>query len=161
MKKILLIGVLFTFMIFVGCSSSLSTLEEEEKKDTLTVEQEVGTSSNYLEGLGYDVINYNKTIAHSISKENVNEYETTLIWELQSFNINDYLDKEIGEYSFTVKNHPLDKLKSNESQSTKISVFVFNDNVIGGYSQPASTTSTDIYSIDGRTPTQVFNSNKN
>ncbi|MHB1126923.1 MAG: hypothetical protein ACYC2T_08185 [Bacillota bacterium] len=143
MKRVTWFGVLLIlFIILAGCGKEV---EKDEK-----------TAEEYVKKLGYKI---------TTSRGEVHKYvldktkltagtETTpylRTWGVQKVGPEKYFGKEISIYSYTVKNHPLEKIYKDK---TKVYIMLSEGIVIGGYSFPEGMVGAP-FSLDGRTLEEV------
>jgi hypothetical protein len=135
---ILLLGLIF---IITGCNNQSSETEEIAKI--------------YLEKKGYEVISYEGESSIVFSKSQLLELPGEQIWGVQYVEPDNYLNKEIETASFMVKNHPLDNMY--DMGKTNLTVYIFNQEVIGGWSLPHSKERLvgGFYSLDGKTIEEI------
>lgn len=140
MKKILVLFLGLTFII-TGCSTQLSENGEIAK--------------TYLKELGYQVVSYEDENSIVFTKPQLLELPGEQIWGVQYTEPDEYLNKEIDTVSFMVKNHPLDDMY--DMGKTNVTVYLFNQEVIGGWSFPHSKEGLvgGVYSVDGKTLEEI------
>lgn len=136
MKKQLFVS-LFLVLLLLSCSKQKSV--------------EVMNAEVYLESLGYEVVSFENESTIILKQSHLLSLPDKNIWAVQTVDPNAYLNKEIQTVSFFIKNHPLDHMF--EMGKTYVTVFLFNGNVIGGWSAPHSKEpiTGGYYSIDGKT----------
>ncbi|NIK70492.1 MULTISPECIES: DUF4830 domain-containing protein [unclassified Paenibacillus] len=141
----IILGLLF--LILAGCGKEISGDEKNAEQ--------------YVEQQGYKVITRKGEVQKYVldkSKFFEGSVESTYnqqIWGVQKEEPDKYFGKEITEYGFTVKNHPLEKKYNTE---TNVSVMVCDGKVIGGTSFPVQGKVLLMgapFSLDGKTLEEV------
>lgn len=140
MKKMFLI-VAGLALLLVGCGQTPS---ENEK-----------VARAYLEGMGYEVVSFERESAVSFTEEKLHQLPGELIWAVQYVEPDEYVDKELASVSFMITNHPLDDQYG--MGTTNATVLVYDGQAFGGWSFPHSKEPLDggFYSIDGKTAEEV------
>ncbi|WP_336776995.1 DUF4830 domain-containing protein, partial [Paenibacillus sp. MMO-58] len=119
----IILGLLF--LILAGCGKEISG--DEKKAEQYVKQQGYKVTSRKGEVQKY-VLDKSKLFGGSAESTHNQQ-----IWGVQKEEPDKYFGKEITEYGFTVKNHPLEKKYNTE---TNVSVMVCNGKVIGGISFP-------------------------
>ncbi len=121
------IGLLISFflVLMAGC------VKEDEN---LSAKGEIAKS--HLEDLGYKILSFESEDVLRFSKAQLEVLPYKAMWEVQSVSPDKYIDKNIDTVDFIVRNHPLDDLF--DMGKTRVTVFIYNDEVIGGLSSPTS-----------------------
>ncbi len=146
MKKYI-IAFLLLAIALVGCSQT------EKKEKTLS---ENGQAAKvFLEEMGYEVEEVDKEGTQELSKKDLLTKDAQQVWAVQYKEPDEFLGKKIDTVGFTVKNHPLDD-RYREGK-TKVTVFLVDGEVIGGWSYPIASTplASPPYSLDGKTAEEV------
>ncbi|MFJ7731471.1 hypothetical protein ACIQXF_06185 [Lysinibacillus sp. NPDC097231] len=138
------IGLLISFflVLMAGC------VKEDEN---LSAKGEIAKS--HLEELGYKILSFESEDVLRFSKAQLEVLPYKAMWEVQSVSPDKYIYKNIDTVDFIVRNHPLDDLF--DMGKTRVTVFIYNDEVIGGLSSPTSKYNDVVggwYSIDGKNP---------
>ena len=147
MRKLLL--SLLTLMIFVLCGYAAQNSGDEKKAE------------KFVKSQGYTVIAQNGEVEKYVLEKSKLYGGTETIpyrqtWSVQAVEPDKYFGKEITTYSFTVKNHPLEKLNKNYNM-VKVHIMLSEGNVIGGVSVPVSSEPLRgaAYSFDGKSLEEV------
>ena len=142
MRNLLLI---LLFLFLTGCDTNEPAVLGEDGE----------TAQTYLGYFGYEVVSYEGKSTVVYTKSDLTEMPDKNTWGLQTVKPDEYLDQDIYQYSFLIKNHPLDD--QYESGKTRATVMMFDHKVIGGTSFPCCRN--DLtgggYSIDGKTIEEI------
>ena len=146
---ILVISSLILLFNFSACSQT------PEKNDIISITDETDPI-NYLESKGYTILSsLEKLPSKTISKDDLKgSFPNGLIWSVQSFEPEMIIGKKVDYYCVNIKNHPLDKYIKYDDESIKITIFLSDDKIIGGFSSvnyKELMVGAIIYSIDGKT----------
>lgn len=137
-------ALFFAILIMCGCSGQERISENQKVAEV------------YLEGLGYEVLAFNGESLQQFTYSNVHALPNQQIWAVQEVEPEAYLNKEIARLSFLIKNHPLDS--EFDVGKTDVTVFVYDGEVIGGFSYPLSKKKDVIgapYSLTGKTAEEM------
>ncbi|WP_415813257.1 hypothetical protein [Mesobacillus thioparans] len=112
-------------------------------------------AKQFLEDRGYSIKSYEGRNSYSFEKQDLLNKPHDMVWAVQPVKPDHYIGKEITQEIFIVKNHPLGKIYGPQigfSSKVEVSVFIFNDEIIGGTSFPIGKGITGApYSLDGLT----------
>lgn len=116
--------LLFLLLITVGCNSTDTSSSKIVAKE-------------FMESKAYEVINLTSELSLTFS---VNAFRGTpifkdLLVQPTTFNLSEYLDKEIQVLTYKVDNHPLGKA---DNKKVNLAIWVYDDEVIGGISSIAT-----------------------
>ena len=95
LKKIL---ILITLIFLVACSN------EETKLNNLSENGEI--AKEYIESLGYEVVALQKEDVIRFTKQEMNLPPNKNFWAVQTIEPTNYLEKDLVQIKFLVKNHP-------------------------------------------------------
>jgi hypothetical protein len=113
-------------------------------------------ASSFLKDKGYSIVSSDgKVEEYVLKKEHLMKLPYSQIWGVQQIDANDYLNKTIESFKFTVRNHPLDNLKGNNDKQTTVWVLVCENKAIGGTSLPDEDLVGGVYSLEGKTLEEV------
>ncbi len=113
------------------------------------------TTMKYLQEKGYTILEYHGLDQYILDTMKLTNLPYMQQWGVQKINAADYIGKEISIYFYTIENHPLDNVKSNEKHQTYAFVMVCEGQIIGGYSIPNDDSNGGFYDIDGKTLEEV------
>jgi hypothetical protein len=122
MKRILVLVFLF---LLAGCGPKLDGNAELARQ--------------YLEDKGYSIKSYEGKQSFTFKKHDLLNKPYDMVWAVQPVKPDPYIGKEITQEVFIVKNHPLGKIygpQTGFSSKVEVSVFIYNDEIIGGTSFP-------------------------
>lgn len=142
-KKGFLITIFLVLM--AGC------VREEEN---ISAKGELAKS--HLEELGYEILSFESEDVLRFSKAQLEVLPYSAMWDVQRVSPDKYIDKDIDTVDFIVRNHPLDDLF--DMGKTRVTVFIYNDEVFGGLSSPTSKNNDIVgswYSLDGKNPEEL------
>jgi hypothetical protein len=145
-----------TFMILIVIISGCA------QQETLSNNGDI--AQTYLEDQGYEIVSYDGDGSYQFSEKDLRDLPDQAIWDVQYADPEDFVEKRLYKANFTVKNHPLDqKLYGTDPHyldQTHVTVFIFDGEVIGGTSYPASKEplSGCCYSLDGKTFEEIHHS---
>jgi hypothetical protein len=109
-----------------------------------------------LKDKGYSIVlSDGKVGEYVLKKEFLMKLPYSQIWGVQQIDANDYLNKTIESFKFTVRNHPLDNLEGNNDKQTIVWVMVCENKAIGGTSLPDEDVVGGVYSLEGKTLEEV------
>jgi hypothetical protein len=113
-------------------------------------------ASSFLKDKGYSIVSSDgKVEEYVLKKEHLMKLPYSQIWGVQQIDANDYLNKTIESFKFTVRNHPLDNLEGNNDKQTTVRVLVCENKAIGGTSLPDEDLVGGVYSLEGKTLEEV------
>ncbi|CAG9623559.1 hypothetical protein [Sutcliffiella rhizosphaerae] len=139
MKKYITLAFIAFFLS--GC---LGRLSEEGK-----------LAKTHLQDLGYKVISYQDEGTITIKRQDILELPYDQLLSVQHASPDQFFKKEIKTISFIVKGHLLDDTYN--KGKTQTTVFVHDNEVIGGWSFPVASEPLDggPYSLDGKTTEEI------
>lgn len=117
--------------------------------DKIPVSDEEKVAADYLKSKGYEITSRMGKIDDYVLQNSFYYIER---WGLQSVDPDIYFGKEITEYKFTVKNHPLEK---EYDELTHVFVMICDGKAFGGYSLPDEEGFDYYFSVDGKTMEQM------
>jgi len=111
-------------------------------------------AEKYLLDKGYSVTSYEGSYVYNFTSQDLVDKPHKNIWAVQPVEPDSYIGKDVIQETFIVKNHPLSQIYGNK---TKVSVFIYNGEVIGGTSFPAGDGWVgSAYSLEGKTMEEVL-----
>lgn len=146
MKKLLFILFGLMALTLVGCTEKITGDEK--------------TAMDFVKSKGYTVTAQKGEIHRYVLGKNKLYGRGTMpyqqVWGVQTVEPDKYFGKEIVVYSFTVKNHPMQKRdKINTKNGVNVYIMLSEGKVIGGYSYPNANVSGAVSSLDGKTVEEV------
>ncbi|MCD8511557.1 MAG: hypothetical protein LRY73_17970 [Bacillus sp. (in: Bacteria)] len=153
MKKAISILIIF-LVILAGCNNvnetqSANNIDEEQ----LTANEVI--AKRYLEETGYTIVTIDGEHSWVVERESINEMPSTMYWVVQTVWPDKYFEKEIDSVYVIVNNHPLSPLA--DVGNVFVDVWLFNGEVIGGYSNHINATpmAGGVYTVHGLTAEEL------
>ncbi|MBC5636264.1 hypothetical protein H8S33_05400 [Ornithinibacillus sp. BX22] len=144
MKKYLFL-IVTLLLVVSGCTEKEIKLSEN-----------ANIAKSYLEQSGYQVISFEGESSQEFKRKDLFTSPNLEFWSVQYMEPDEYFDKEINTVAFIVENHPLDNIF--EMGKTKVTVWIVDNEVIGGWSSPISKNHDEAgspYALDGKTVEEV------
>ena len=125
--------IMFSFiLLFTGCNS--------QPEETLLKEKDLNEQAlqakKHLENMGYEVLSFDQEGWEEFQESSLSIKPNQDFWSVQKVEPTIYLNKKIDTYDFTIKNHPFDNMFT--MGKTKVSVYMLNGEIFGGWSYPIS-----------------------
>ncbi|WP_096153902.1 MULTISPECIES: hypothetical protein [Bacillus] len=132
-KRFLSVFVFFSFILLLtSCNSQPEeTLLKEEDLNEQTIQ-----AKKHLEDMGYEVLSFDKEGWEEFKENRLSIKPNQDFWSVQNVDPTNFLNKKLDTYYFTIKNHPLDEIFN--MGKTKVSVYMLDGEVFGGWSYPIS-----------------------
>ena len=120
----------------------------------------------FIEEKGYEIVSHEGTHTYKVSPANLNTLSSEFLWSVQTVSPEEYLGEALVKVEFFVRNHPLDQYFYGRQpyylDKTHITFYLFEGEIIGGTSFPASSEPLNgaYYSLDGKTIEDIHGSYK-
>ena len=93
-------------------------------------------AKKHLEELRFEVLSFDQEGWEEFKESRLTIKPNQDFWSVQKVEPTNYINKKIYTYDFTVKNHPFDNMFA--MGKTKVSVYMLNGEIFGGWSYPIS-----------------------
>ena len=145
--------IIFSFILLLtACNSQSNQIllkDDELNEQTLLAKK-------HLENIGCDVLSFDQEGWEEFQESRLTNKPNQDFWSVQKVEPNNYLNKKIDTYNFTIKNHRFDNMFA--MGKTKVSVYMLNGEIFGGWSYPISEDNDvmgSVFSLEGLTAEEV------